>query len=196
MGKPELCPIPEAIQHTQKALDIYRGISQADPVNNEVRRDIAVSNLQLGDLYRQSGELERAVARTSEALAIYKAIYERDPRNLRAQDDLSGAWRATGAALFDSKRIAESIEHFARAAHLAEDLAKRNPGNARYGQRLAAIYLRLARAQRAGAGCSAALDTWEKGYSLIENLRKDGKLSPNELEEAEKFRKERSACAQ
>ncbi|MDW8262571.1 MAG: tetratricopeptide repeat protein [Phycisphaerales bacterium] len=85
--------LKSAAESYGKALQIFKGLADADPTSATAQRDLAVSYDRLGDVHVAQGDLESAAESYAKALQICKRLADADPTSAVAQRDLAASYQ-------------------------------------------------------------------------------------------------------
>jgi non-specific serine/threonine protein kinase/serine/threonine-protein kinase len=112
----------EARESFRKAHEIALEIYRERPNDSESRRDVARTEVQLGDLLAFGGDRAEALKNYHSALGHFEALAAMDPRDLRRQEDVMSAVREIGFAQFETGDLAAAAGSFRRYLQIAEGL--------------------------------------------------------------------------
>ena len=109
-----------------------------DSADAELRRELAVGHLYLGDTHLWLGQVAEAAAQTDTARRMYLALVARDPANASWQLSLANAWRRSAQVAREAGRLPEARAALEHARDALQRLLARG-ANARADRELAMV---------------------------------------------------------
>jgi tetratricopeptide (TPR) repeat protein len=106
----------------RRQLEIFLGISRAEPTNTQVRRDLAVVYHNLGWSLQAQGDWEGALSNYRQALALKQELAAADPANQGVRRDIANTHWGIGDALRGKKDLRGAADSYRRAATMLEEL--------------------------------------------------------------------------
>lgn len=119
--------VDEARRLQQTVLEIRRELVARDAGNRQLRTELSISHVRLGDLARRRGDLERALEWYEPALRIDEELAAADPDDRRLQDTLCWSYERVGHALTGLGRFDQAEELLLRRYELATRLLHQRP---------------------------------------------------------------------
>ena len=112
--------IPAALTAYEEGLEIARTLSQQDPRNAELQRDLSVSLNKIGDVHRAKGDIPAALIAYQEDLEIAHTLTQQDPRDAEWQQDL-----AVSRAKMTMVDAENARDHWAKVVEILSDMQSR-----------------------------------------------------------------------
>jgi serine/threonine protein kinase len=184
----------ESLKISHAALAILDRMWIADPANFEIRRDMAVLNLQIGRALYRLKDMAKAEAGYRSALAIYRELSKKNPLSDRSQEDLAGSLSMFGEFLIAQQRDHEALGELAASREIFDGLVGRNAKvdlyelkRMRVSHSIAAVQFKYQRP----VGCAE----YREVLQVVKRLESAGKLSSSDRGRPEKLRKAVEACS-
>jgi tetratricopeptide (TPR) repeat protein/predicted Ser/Thr protein kinase len=133
----------EALQYTQRRIDIARKLTAAEPANVAYRRGLSTAHLQLGQALSRHNDIAGAVREQRAALGIRQALASEDPADRQASIDVMFAELELGQVLAESGDRAAAAAALQSAAATARELAASDPKYVFYRLSLASALTHL-----------------------------------------------------
>jgi eukaryotic-like serine/threonine-protein kinase len=160
----------ESMASNRKALAIRQSLVDANPNDEELRRDLADSHAGIGSLVALAGQPGDALASYNQALAIRQALAKAHPDNVQHQADLAASQFQIGELQWMSGRMAEGLASLEKGLAIRQVLAESNPTLTRFQNNLANSLLRVGVLLEVRGRLSEALGPLEKGRAILESL--------------------------
>jgi serine/threonine protein kinase len=127
-----------ALPYYEKELGVDQIIRRK---SNAVRygRGLAVSYRDVGSVYEELGDFQRALENYSEGLKIMQEVNRADPQNATLRQSLAIAYTNTAQALAKVGRISLAVEDSEKSAEIMRSLVSTTPENAKQRDYLATI---------------------------------------------------------
>ena len=168
-----------------------------DPGNNELQRDLSVSNHMIGDVQVAQGDLSGALKSYSDGLGILRQLAGRDPGNSGWQRDLSVSNNKIGDVQVAQGDLSGALKSYSDGLGIAKLLAGRDPLNVQWTTDVAVSLYKLASLAPKGLSSGKAVALLREALDILEKLDKQGKLTASQqawlpmftkrLSELEKF---------
>jgi eukaryotic-like serine/threonine-protein kinase len=162
-----------AEQALERALKLFRELSQANPDSTWLRSGVGRSLVNLGTLYMSTGRPEHAETAFNEVLAIYQALAHEDPEMTRWQESLAMSWEHLALVYRTRNQINRVVEANENICNVWEKLCKRYSEEVSYR-------LQLARARSFRAASWARMGNHTKAADEAKEMLKQPVL-PNGL---------------
>jgi serine/threonine protein kinase/tetratricopeptide (TPR) repeat protein len=159
-----------AIASYHKAAAIHEALLAANPANVQARRDLAVSDIRIGDMMAQSGDATRALESYRSALAAAESALAADPTDALARRYLALSHHKVGNALMAAGDLTRALAHHANALALRQDLSAARPWDARARRDVSISYERVSKVCRRSGELVRALDYARKATAISEAL--------------------------
>jgi tetratricopeptide (TPR) repeat protein len=130
------------------------------------------SQLRLGDIEVQRGNLPAALKSYRDGQAIAERLAKADPANAGWQRDLSVSFNKVGDVLVAQGNLAEALKSYRDGLAIAERLAKADPGNAGWQYDLGISNERIGDVLVAQGNLAEALNSYRAKFAIIERLAK------------------------
>jgi hypothetical protein len=106
LGDPKL-----AVDSARKGIEIFRGLSAAQPNNNDMQSDVGLSLQKLGEALRANGDINGGLAADRESLDVARALAAKDPGNKQFRTDVVLAlWRLASVGDDPRARLTEALK--------------------------------------------------------------------------------------
>ena len=195
----------EALASEERALAMYEGLANADPLNAGPKKDLAGCLEKMAEIRLDEGDHADARRLLARAASIRRDLAAHDGGSIEDEDDLAGSLTLWGEALLAARDTQEAIARLDQARAIREPLVRSRPQQAVYGRGLARVYLDLgdAHASRAARSTrradaknrwSEARRLYSQGLSLWIGLRDRRALWANETGRPEEIALRLSAC--
>ena len=181
----------EALPHAERAVELQRTVSGADPAP-AAERALSIELNSLASILVEIGRLERASESLGESLAIRRRALAVDPVNAQARVDLAHVLLRHGALLAklgDAEAMRAAMEEAIELRRTLSEEAPQNAGRRRaeaiahalYGQAIESLAGRegLAEESRRTLLLEAA-EAIERGAALLDRMATDGLLAPSD----------------
>lgn len=185
---------PQSLDSSRAALAILTPFWKADPANAEIRRDLAVMEMQIAraqDGMKDDTATENAYRN---ALAIYRELRQKDLKNDRTVEDLAGAMSMMGQWLRRHGRDREAVEHLVAARAGFDDLMQRNPEAGLYDWRRVRVIAGLADVHLHSGDRVSACAEYRDAEALGTRLQARGRSNAEDAADLSRFRKELASC--
>jgi tetratricopeptide (TPR) repeat protein len=126
----------------KKAQDYLQKLPKDVITKSRQQQESAVL-LNLGDIYRLRGNVEKAHTAYQQSLEIIRRLAEQDPTNRGWQSDLSKSYERVGDVLRDQGDLAGALNSYRDSLAIREKLAKQDPSNASWQSDLSSSYERV-----------------------------------------------------
>ncbi len=137
--------LPEAIENNKKGLAITNELIQANPNDNELKRDLGVSNLLLGDTIVKSGDFKQAMEYFRTAKSVFEPLLNAE--NDQSRRDLGVANERISDTLYKIGDTRGALEIQLKTLKEDEERLKTDQKNATTKRDLAVDYYKVARLQ-------------------------------------------------
>lgn len=117
----------EAERYRDEELAILKSLAAGDPDAADLRADLSIAMVKVGDLVRARGDLAGAAAWYGDALEIDEYLAARHPSGRRHIDTLCWSYVRMGFVALHTDRAAEAAAYWARGRELAERLLAGDP---------------------------------------------------------------------
>jgi eukaryotic-like serine/threonine-protein kinase len=156
----------KAIENYRKAVVILAEMLAANPDDRDVKRNLGVANILLGDALGYSLELNDALAAHRSALSLFEPLVT--PDNAQSHRDVNIAYERIADISFKLGNDREALEIELKSLAKDEEALKADPTNANAQRDVHVDYYKIARAQAAMGDLKAALISEQKSIALIE----------------------------
>lgn len=120
--------LPEAVAGFQTAIGLINELIAADPDSRELRRELGIGNVLLGDALEESGDLNEALATQRSAFAILEPLA--DDTDAQSQRAALSAFGRIGDVLFKLGKYREALEIQRKTLAADEKTLAADPNNA------------------------------------------------------------------
>jgi tetratricopeptide (TPR) repeat protein len=148
-------------------------LAAAEPQRADYQRDLSVSYIKVGDLYRALGQGEQAREAYLQALAIHERLAAAEPQRADYQRDLSVSYERMGDLYRALGQGEQAREAYLKDLAIAERLAAAEPERADYQRDLVASLHRVGAAED-----PPATEHLQRALSILEALQHSGRLAP------------------
>lgn len=122
----------EALNFAKRSAEAQNKVLQINPENQLYKRNVGGSKLNLGKIYRELGEMDKALKLPQEAVQIFTEISNNDANNQEIKLDLKEAYEDLAFALIKHGEFAKAHEFFQKAIDYSEEILKKDPENFDY----------------------------------------------------------------
>jgi eukaryotic-like serine/threonine-protein kinase len=158
-----------ALASYRKAASIHEAIVAAHPADVQARRDLAVTDIKVGDMFVQLGDAAAALDNYRKSLAISEEAYAVDPAPVVGRRNLALSHHKVGNTLMSAGDMQGAYDHHRRALALREALSKEAP-TVRAHREVSISYERLSKVRRRMGDLPEALDFALKSMKISEDL--------------------------
>jgi tetratricopeptide (TPR) repeat protein len=137
---PNLGDTAGALHSYARAKDIGARLVRAHETDPDLRLDLAVSEIRLGDAVGKMGRAADALEQYRTALSQIAQVVAADPSSVRGRDELSRAHRMVGQALLKAGDLDGALARFDEARTIREHLVAEHPANLKYRRDLGAVH--------------------------------------------------------
>jgi len=167
--------IAGAMDSQRKALDIREALVASGAVEPEIRRDLANSFVQLGDLCIGTGDVTSGLDAYRKAVALREALRADDPGNPAIRRDLFVAYQRMGdssgnPAFPNIGDTPSAITYYEKMLTLMEGLANEEPTDPNAQHSLSIGFEKLGDMQRVANDREAALGFYQKALAVRDRL--------------------------
>jgi tetratricopeptide (TPR) repeat protein len=155
----------------KKAQDYLQKLPKDVITKSRQQQESAVL-LNLGDIYRLRGNVEKAHTAYQQSLEIIRRLAEQDPTNRGWQSDLSKSYERVGDVLRDQGDLAGALNSYRDSLAIREKLAKQDPSNASWQSDLSSSYERVGDVLRDQGDLAGALNSYRDSIAIREKLAK------------------------
>lgn len=159
-----------ALAAYRQMLRLAQQLTEADPSNVDLQRNLTVSQNRLGDVLRDQGDLAGALAAYNQSLTLIQRLVGADPTNAGWQHDLSVSYERRGGALQAQGDLLGALEAFRQSLVLRKQLAEGDPSNTGLLRDLSVIHNKLGDALRQKGDPTGALAAFRQGLPLAQQL--------------------------
>ena len=160
-----------AISSYRKALAIRRPLSDADPANRDLRRELLRNYGKLSEMLSGEGDNDGAVAATGEALKLAQALAAAPDATVADRRNLGSALASLGWQLTHANRFGDGMLFLRQAIAIYEPLLKDTPGDFDISRMLSVSYGRIGDALLDRTDNYAeAFDMHSKAYALERHM--------------------------
>ena len=169
LGRPyaaNLGDIKGAMASYEKALRIREALANADPLNQQARREVAQSHRRIGWQLIWTAEFGAIRDHFRQAIAIYTQLVTDQPGDIESRIELASAHNELGAILEDRGDLAAALENERRALALLEEVPPVARGNPKLRRTLSITRDYIARSLFLSGDVAAALESNAKALEL------------------------------
>jgi non-specific serine/threonine protein kinase/serine/threonine-protein kinase len=142
-GMANLGDRPGAIRSYRKALAIRRQLSEADPKNIDLRRELLRNYGKLSENLSGQGDPQEALAMTRQAVRLSQELASRSDATLTDRRNLASALASLGWQLVNTDQIGDGLLFIRQAIALFETLHTENPNDFNITRMLGTTYGRI-----------------------------------------------------
>jgi non-specific serine/threonine protein kinase/serine/threonine-protein kinase len=159
-----------ALASHRKALAIRQSLAAADPSNQQVRQDLAMSYTYVADVLAETGDLNGALDNYGKTLEIYQAMSKADPSNIKLRSRVGVVLDRIGEMQFRTGDLKGSLENHLRSLAIAEEVVKANPDDKREKQNLSISFIKVGERYEENQDYQQALENYRKALAMHEEL--------------------------
>jgi hypothetical protein len=126
----------------RRSLRIREELSARDPINLQLRRDVAQSDSSIAEILAKQGDLRAAIENYLRSAGIYEAMSNKDPANLDWRRDLASVAMEFGDA-YERSDAKKSRQWYSRSRTIMLSDGGRSAVNASEQARLKKLDLKL-----------------------------------------------------
>ncbi len=157
---------PKAVETFRRAVSILNELLSSQPSNNDLKRDLGIAYVLLGDAHEEAGDMNESLAAQQTAFATLEPlVVETDAQSKR---DANSAYGRIGDALFKLGKYREALAVQLKALVASEALLRADPSNARARRDVQIDYYKIARNQSELGDMKAALISLKKCIDFCE----------------------------
>ncbi|HMS42208.1 MAG TPA: protein kinase, partial [Pyrinomonadaceae bacterium] len=164
----------EAILSQQKALKLREEIFAAEPSATHVV-DVAISRMNIGNVFITSGNLGEARENFREAIRILESQIVFDSKNIEWRRRLAQSLAMLGQTIVRSGSLGEALENYEKSLKIYQNVADENPENLRFQRSVGIVlsYIGFVKMEMGKTG--EAAEYYEKWLNIQKKLiEKDG----------------------
>ncbi len=162
--------IDKALHRSQELLERHQQCVIEEPDSSRNQRNLAVSYIRLGDLYREVGQGEEAPSAYAKALASLKRLARQEPGKTSYQRDLAVSYERIGDIFQEKGWADEAATIHAEALAIRERLSHDDPDRADLQRDLSVSYERMGDLLRILGRSQEMAAAFDKAFELRENL--------------------------
>ena len=160
-----------ALESYRKALAIRERLGAKNPGDKEARRELAMSQLKVGDILWLQGDWNGALELYQRGQAINKELYAATPNDYELGYDLSLAHQAIGDTLQQMGNLPEALENQRQALAIREELtSKSDDPKIRLGYAIS--HIKIGDVLTQSGKMAECLESYNKGIAMLEGLSK------------------------
>jgi tetratricopeptide (TPR) repeat protein len=122
----------EALEDYRASLAMSRALSEHEPGDSELRRNIYVSLIRIGNVLLDQGDLAGALAAHREGLDIIRALAAAAPDSPQWQREVSVSLERLGEALERQGDLTGALARYREGLDIIREVAAGDPGNSRW----------------------------------------------------------------
>ena len=167
--------LQETLKFYEMALAIELPLAQKESNNMENQYDLALSYLDIGEIYMRSSDVQTALKRYEEGLTIAQYLAEQSaPSKILAQRLLMNAWFHLGDAEKYRLDNTAAMDNYAQGGKILEQLVQDSPDNLEIRQELVIYYIKMGILADGGLeNANEALKWYRRALPLAEQFVKD-----------------------
>ena len=158
---------PREAENNLKGLEIYQGLSQADPKNALLRQGLAIAYVNTATAMGKVGDIQRSLEYSSKGLDIMRSLVASAPKNAHQRYILAAMLGASGTILSHSNSPEAAIKDFDSARSMYESLYN-GPTDKRTD--VAACDVKLGEVQAQSGKGRAAAEYFHQALTIVEPL--------------------------
>lgn len=124
--------LEEALGFAQRSSDAQKKVLSINPENPLYQRNFAGSKINIGKIYRESGDTVQALKLLQEAMQTMIEISQKDANNQEIKLDIKESCEEIALTFIKRGEYGKAEEYFRRAVELSETLLKKDPENFDY----------------------------------------------------------------
>ncbi len=148
----------------------HEQLASSEPDRADYQRDLSVSYIKMGDLYRALGEGDLAGEAYGKSLSIAERLASSEPDRADYQRDLSVSYDRMGDHYRALGQGEQAGEAYGKSLSIAERLASSEPDRADYQRDLWVSYNKMGDVYRALGQGDQAGEAYGKSLSIVERL--------------------------
>jgi tetratricopeptide (TPR) repeat protein len=164
--------INERLILIQNILPFQKRFYDAEPGSYFPTYDLAVSYEKLGELFKTTGQSDKALNFFERVKILFEELYKANPKNEGLKEGLAISYRKLGELFQIMGQLDKALDFFEKNIKLAEELYKANPNNEGLKNGLVISYEKLGTLFEIMGQLDKALDFFEKCSKLCEELYK------------------------
>ncbi|MBI3653144.1 MAG: protein kinase [Acidobacteria bacterium] len=176
----------EGIPYILRSLETMRGIAEADPKNNEARRDLAELWQYMAFAREAMNQSAEAIAANLKSLKILEEITANDPSNVEFLKQTHLTYHNTGDIFLQQGKRAEALAYYQKGLAYAEKMAALNSSSqitilhSESRRKIGEAYLAIAVINKNAEAMNAARQHLEKAREELLLLKDRGELGKND----------------
>ena len=186
-----------AQSYYEKALVVAQELRTHDPQDMDYAQDMLLCYNNLGDAYLDAENWKGAQAYYEKALVVAQELRTNDSQNMDYAQNLSISYSNLGDVHLGLESLKEARSYYEKALTIAKELQIRNPQNTIYARDMWVFYSKMAEVTEKYQSDEAPL-WWEKAYTQISDMKRQGILFPADEKRVDVFREnwERTKASQ
>jgi non-specific serine/threonine protein kinase/serine/threonine-protein kinase len=158
-----------ALVSYRKAASIHEAMVADRPGDTEARRNLALSQIKIGDMSAQTGDATGALDSYRQSLAVLQAAHATDPGNAVLRRYLSFGHHKVGNGLMATGDIQNALDHHRRALALREAISAETP-TVTARREVGISYERITKVLSRMNDLPGSLETAKQGLKIAEEL--------------------------
>ncbi len=159
-----------AREQYQKAYEMAKAFSEANPDDFQARRELTISYERLGNVSLQTGQTAKALEYYQKSLEMREELARSRPSDSRDQRDFQVSYNKIGDVLFQTGQTARALDYYQKGLGVSEALARSDPNDSETRRNLLVSYDRLGDALFQTGQTARALDYYQKSADVAEAL--------------------------
>jgi len=135
---------PKALQNSLKAVKSLQAALLLNPLNRDIRRELAESNINLYYIQANVGDESGRNRSLDNAVHGLEELAASNQEDLRVESDLADAYSATGLRFIDANDMTQGLTYHEKALAIYQRLARTDPQNEKYQTQLSFSRKRVA----------------------------------------------------
>jgi serine/threonine protein kinase len=135
---------PKALQNSRKAVESLEAALSLNPLNRDIRRELAESNINMSYIQADVGDISGRNRSLDKAVQSLEELAASNPEDLKVESDLGDAYSAIGFRFNDQNDLTQGLTYHEKAMAIYQRLARTDPGNEEYQTQLSFSHKRVA----------------------------------------------------
>ena len=162
--------LSDALSRRQAGLQIIESASTNSPNDLQVKHQLGVNLLRVGELQADLGDLDLAKQTLYHSLELLQQVTALDPNNAGWQRDVLVSHERIGDVLIDQGGLSGALKSYQASIAIAERLADADPNNAGWKRQLSVSQEKVGDALVGLGDLSGALGSYQASMAIRERL--------------------------
>jgi serine/threonine protein kinase/tetratricopeptide (TPR) repeat protein len=160
----------QALESHQKAVAINETLVKKDPMNAALRKHLALSYENVGDVLKQLGDTNGARSFNRKQLEVAESLASDFPADINYRTDLVDAYISVSYSLMQTRDSQGALDYLSRALGNQQSIVEAEPANLERISDLGGVYSFISNAYDYAGDSRTALEYARKEFTITEQL--------------------------